>query len=304
MSAGVNAAFMNAERRALLYSLWISVAVASGALLLGIVTSTRIIVFDGAYMGIGIILSWLSLRAAIVSTTGPTNRFPFGRDALTPLVVLIQGLAIAGTLLFAAGDAIVIIRDGGSPVNPIVIATYGTTTAAVGFFVARWISRKSPGSDLVLAEVSQWRAGSVLSVMMVAGAVAAVILQNVGLDLVARYIDPVLVLAACVIVAAVPIRLVKTGANELLEGAPSLELSAAVAEAVGSVEKAFVLPPPVIRSGKVGRKLYVEVDFIVPGSDWNIGEEDAVRRAVNSALEPLGLDIWAVVSLTADPDLA
>lgn len=304
MAVEANVEHVRAERRAQLSSLWASVAVAVGALLLGIFSGTRIIVFDGAYMGVGIMLSWVSLRAASVSASGPTSRFPFGRDALTPLMVLIQGLAIAGTLLFAAGDAIVIIRDGGSVVNPIIIALYGTVTAAAGFYVARWVRGKAPDSDLVSAEVSQWRAGAVLSVMMMFGAVAAVILQGVGLDNVALYIDPVLVLIASVMVAIIPIRLIRTGLNELLEGAPSREITDAVAEAVGSVREAFVLPQPVIRSGKVGHKLYVEVDFIVSGSDWNIGEEDAVRRAVVSALEPLGLDIWAVVSLTADPGLA
>jgi hypothetical protein len=38
------------------------------------------------------------LKASSASAAGPTRRFPFGRDALTPLVVLIQGLAVAGTL--------------------------------------------------------------------------------------------------------------------------------------------------------------------------------------------------------------
>lgn len=304
MPANANAEHVRAERRALLSSLWASLAVAAGALLLGILSGTRIIVFDGAYMGVGLILTWVSLQAASVSAAGPTNRFPFGRDALTPLVVLIQGLAIAGTLLFAAGDAIVIIRDGGSPVSTFVIAIYGTITAVAGLFVARWVRRKGPDSDLVSAEVSQWHAGAALSVMMMLGAAAAVILQAVGLENVALYIDPVLVLIASAMVAIIPIRLIKTGLNELLEGAPSPEIAAAVTEAVGSVRDVFVLPHPVIRSGKVGRKLYVEVDFIVSGADWDIGEEDAVRRAVISALEPLGLDIWAVVSLTADPDLA
>lgn len=304
MPANANSEPLRAERRALLSSLWASLAVAAGALLLGILSGTRIIVFDGAYMGVGLILTWVSLRAASVSAAGPTHRFPFGRDALTPLVVLIQGLAIAGTLLFAAGDAIVIIRDGGSPVSPLVIAIYGTSTAAVGLLVARWVRRKAPHSDLVSAEVSQWQAGAALSVMMMVGAAAAVILQAVGLENVALYIDPVLVLVASAMVAIIPIRLIKTSLNELLEGAPSPEITVAVTEAVGSVREAFVLPHPVIRSGKVGRKLYVEVDFIVSGSDWDIGEEDAVRRAVISALEPLGLDIWAIVSLTADPDLA
>lgn len=294
---------VNAERRALLSSLWTSVAVAAGALVLGIGSGTRIIVFDGAYMGVGLVLSWASLRAVSVSATGPTSRFPFGRDALIPLVVLIQGLAIAGTLLFAA-DAIVIIRDGGSSVSPLVIAIYGAITAVISFFVARRVRSQAPGSELVSAEVSQWHAGAVLSVMMMIGAVAAVILQTVGLDRVALYIGPVLELIACAIVAMMPVRLIKAGINELPEGAPSREITTSVAEAVGSVRKTFGLPEPIIRSGKVGRKLYVEVDFIVSGPDWDVGEEDAVRRAVISALEPLGLDIWAVVSLTADPDLA
>ncbi|ALV45370.1 hypothetical protein MB46_07555 [Arthrobacter alpinus] len=303
MSAERNTPYLLAERRALLSSLWISVAITGGALVLGIVSGTRIILFDGAYMGIGLILTWVSLGAAAASAAGPTNRFPFGRDALTPLVVLIQGLAIAGTLVFAAADAVVIIRDGGSPVSPVIIAIYGASTAAAGFLVARWVRRQAPSSDLVSAEVSQWRAGAALSVMMMFGAAAAAVLQAVGLNLVALYIDPALVLVASAIVAIIPIRMIKTGLNELLEGAPPQEITAAVAEAVELVREASALPRPLIRTGKVGRKLYVEVDFIVPGSDWTVGDEDTVRRGINTALEPLGLDIWAVVSLTADPSL-
>lgn len=294
---------VRSERRALLASLWISVAIAVGALILGVLSGTRIIVFDGAYMGIGLLLSWASLQASSASAIGPTRRFPFGRDALTPLVVLIQGLAIGGTLLFAVGDAIVVIRDGGSPVNPIVIAIYGAITAATGFVVAWWVQRAAADSDLVAAEVAQWRAGSVLSVMMMVGAAGAVILQAAGLHTVALYVDPVLVLVACLILAIIPVRLIRSGLNELLEGAPSAELDAAIDDAVERVRAEFALQQPTVRSGKVGRKLYVEVDFIVSGADWDVAEEDAVRRAIVSALEPLGLDVWAYVALTADPDL-
>lgn len=197
--------------------------------------------------------------------------FPLWRDALTPLVALVQGLAITGTLSVAAGDAIVIIRDDGTPVSPIIIGIYGAATAAVGFLVARWLRRKAPASDLVSAEVAQWQAGAALSVMMLVGAVSASILQSAGLDAVALYIDPVLVLIASAIVAVIPIRMIKTGINELLEGAPSQETSAAVTEAVESVRKTFLLAQPVIRTGKVGLKLYVEVDFIVSGSERRRG---------------------------------
>ncbi|WP_311211915.1 MULTISPECIES: cation transporter [unclassified Arthrobacter] len=294
---------LGAERRALQASLWVSAVSAAGALFLGVLSGTRIIVFDGAYMGIGLVLTAISLKASSASAKGPTRRFPFGRDALTPLVVLIQGLAVAGTLLVAAGDAVVVIRDGGSPVSAAIIAIYGAATAAVGFGVAAWMGRAAPDSDLVVAEIAQWRAGAILSVMMLLGAGVALVLQSLGLDDVALYVDPVLVLVACLILAYIPLGLIRTGLNELLEGAPSPELDAAITAAIRGVRATYGLQEPLIRSGKVGRKLYVEVDFVVVGSEWSVGEEDAVRRAVVKALEPLGLDVWAYVALTAAPEL-
>lgn len=294
---------LRAEGRALRVSLWVSAVTAAGALILGVLSGTRIIVFDGAYMGIGLILSAVSLKASYVSAAGPTRRFPFGRDALTPFVVLIQGIAVAATLLLAAGDAVLVIRDGGSPVNPVIIAIYGAVTAAIGFIVAWWMRRAAPASDLVGAEIAQWRAGAILSVMMLLGAGVALVLQGMGLEDVALFVDPVLVLVACLILGYIPIGLIRAGLNELLEGAPSKELDAAITAAVQTVRKQYGLQEPLIRSGKVGRKLYVEVDFVVAGSDWDVAGEDAVRRAVVAALEPLGLDVWAFVALTAAPEL-
>ncbi|MGC5171455.1 cation transporter [Microbacterium sp. DT81.1] len=291
------------ERSALWVSIWVSLAIAAAALMLGVTTGTRIIVFDGAYMGIGLLLSIASVRAATASRAGPSSRFPFGRDALTPFVVLIQGLAIAGTLLYAAGDAIVIIRAGGSPVDPVIIAIYGAGTAAAGFAMAIWLKRRAPKSDLVVAESAQWRAGAVLSTVMLVGALAAAFLTAAGLQNVADYVDPALVLVSCLLLAYIPFRLMSAGLNELLEGAPSQELKEKIAAAIESVRVAHELPEPLVRAGKVGNKLYVEVDFTVIGDEWNIAGEDIIRRSVEEALSTLGLDVWAYVALTSDPTL-
>lgn len=292
-----------AERNALWISIWATVVIAVGALVLGVATGTRIIVFDGAYMTIGLVLSVASLRAAVMVGAGPDRRYPFGRDALTPLVVTIQGLAIAGTLIYAVGDAIVLIGSGGSPVDPIVIAVYGAATALAGFAIAILLKRRAPTSDLVAAECAQWRAGAVLSAVMLVGAVAAAALVAAGLESVANYIDPVLVLVACAVLAYIPVQLIAAGLNELLEGAPSRDLTGRIHEAVDLVRADFGLGEPLVRAGKVGRKLYVEVDFTVDGAAWDVAAEDQVRRAIERALSTLGMDVWAYVSLTADPTL-
>ena len=45
---------------------------------------------------------------------GPTSRYPFGREALGPLMVGVQGLVLLGTLLYASVAAVLTIRSGGS----------------------------------------------------------------------------------------------------------------------------------------------------------------------------------------------
>ena len=52
------------ELRALTASLLLSVVLAIAALAVGVVSGIRVIVFDGAYMAVGLILSWASLQAA------------------------------------------------------------------------------------------------------------------------------------------------------------------------------------------------------------------------------------------------
>ncbi|QIM17697.1 cation transporter [Leucobacter coleopterorum] len=292
------------ERRALSYSLVCSIVLAVSALVVGVVTGIRIIVFDGAYMAIGLILSWASLQAARAAAAGPTRRFPFGRDALAPLMVVIQGLALAGTLVLAFGDALVVIRDGGSDMNVVIVSSYGFITGMTGFVIAWWLRKTAQGSDLVAAEIAQWKAGSVLSVIMVAGAVVVAVLALTPLREVARFADPFLVIIACVVLAAVPVRLVRGGVNELLEGAPPPKLAASIATVIESVRSDFDLPDPIVRAGKVGQKIYVEVDFVVPPDAWSVSEEDRVRRAIIDRLLPLEFEVWAYVAVTSDESLA
>ena len=71
-----------------------------------------------------------------------------------------------------------IIRAGGSAVNPAIIAVYGAVTGGIGFIVAWWRRTRGPASDLVSAEEAQWRAGSVLSAVILVGAVVAVVMER------------------------------------------------------------------------------------------------------------------------------
>lgn len=188
------------------------------AVVWGVLSGARIILFDGAHALIGIGIAGMSLRIAHAVAAGPTRRFPFGRDALTPMMVVAQGVALVATLFYAGADAV----------------------------------------------------------------------------------DPVLVLVACAVLVPTPLRLLRSGSVELPEGEPSAEISDVVRATVEEVRQGFGLDEPIVRLHKLGRKLYVEVDFVVEPGEWDVSEEDGVRRAVADGLAPVGLDVWAYVELTTD----
>ena len=290
------------ERRAIHESIAGAAVLGTLAIVWGIAAQSRVLLFDGAFILLGIVLSALSLMAARAAADVPSARFPFGKAAVTPLAIAVQGVALLGTLIYAAIDAVAVITAGGADVEPGTVLAYGLITMTCSYAVSRWLTGRAPDSELVAAEVAQWRAGALLSLVFAAGGGLALALADVG-DVV-RYVDPVLVLVACLVLLPIPLRLLRAAALELLEAEPPADVRRALAEAVTSVRAEFGLDEPFVRSTKLGSRLYVEVDFVVPEGAWDVTGEDRVRRALIGRLEPLGYDLWANVELTADPQLA
>lgn len=291
------------ERRALVVSIAASAAVGGAAVVWGVLADSGVLVFDGVFLLAGILLSGVSLAAARAAAAPPTVEYPFGKHAVTPLAVALQGAALLGTIAYAAADAVTTLLAGGSDASPTTMLLYGLASAAVSLGVVAWL-RRTRGSDLVDAEVAQWRAGAVLSAVVGVGGAAALALDAAGATGATRYADPVLLLVACAVILPVPFGLLRAASRELLEAAPSGPVAAALAAAVADVRDRFGLPEPVVRATKLGRRLYVEVDFVVEPGTWDVDAEDRVRRAVVDALRALDGDVWATVEVTADPGSA
>jgi len=179
-------------------------------------------------------------------------------------------------------------------------AGYGAFTAILSLAVHRWMRAADPTSDLLDAEAQSWWAGMLLSAVVLVGALLALGLRWAGLEGAERYVDPVLVLVASVILLPVPVGMIRDTAVEILEGTPAPGIMEPVARAVAEVQAELGLPDPILRV----TKLYVEADFVVPDGVWDIAGEDRVRRAVDRRLAALPYDVWLNVGLTTDPELA
>lgn len=301
-SASVDMAI--AEERGLKASMALAVVLSVAAIGLGIWTSSRVLVLVAAVEVIGVTMSWIALRASRAVDAGLTERYPYGRDGLSPLIVAVQGLAVTATIVFAAADAVIVILEGGERVAAVIVAAYALVAAVASVVFAAWLRRNSAGSELIAAESARWAAAGIRRFVIAAGAALAAGLAAAGIEWPLDYVDPVLVLVACGLMAPAPIRMLRRGLGELLEGAPDGHTLLAIERAVDGVTGRFDLPGADVRSTKLGGKLYVDVVYVLEHDTATIGQEDEVRRAMIAALAPLPYEVWAHVEFTADPALA
>lgn len=290
------------EGSVLRWSMLATAVLAATGIISGVVSSSQIVLFDGMWGVLGIGLTWMSMRASDLVAAGPTPRYPFGREALAPLVIAIQSVALLGTGVYALFTAVQTIVGGGSDVAADVALVYGVVTLVAAGGLWLWLRAVGRPSELLRSEAIQWRAGAGLSLGMVIAFLAAIGLEGGRFDDAARYLDPALVIVACVLLLPAPIRMLRDTLVELLEGAPAPEVQEPVRRAIAEVRHQFELPEPYIRMTKVGRKLYVEVDFVVPGREWDVADEDEIRYALRDRIEHLPYQLWLNVELSGDAD--
>ena len=309
MTGSIPADVARAERHGLRVSLAATMIIGVGALMWGILSGARVMVFDGIYTLAGMVFIWISMVASRTAASAPSEQFPFGRHAAVPLAVALQGAALIGTAVYGVVDAAIVLAEGGSDTNALDVLLYGIVNGLACAIVMLWLHADARRSDLARAELVSWRASTLLSVLVAAGGAVAVWLTATGSGATSRYVDPVLVILASLVVTPMSVGLVRDGVRELLEAAPDGALSAEIAEAVrrGTAEglpEERSLPAPIIRATKLGRRLYVEVDFVIGESGWTVGDEDAVRRSITAYLNRLPHRVWANVEITTDPALA
>jgi predicted Co/Zn/Cd cation transporter (cation efflux family) len=291
---------LRTERWSLSLSVSCGIVLAALGIVIGVVTGSQIILFDGFYTFLGIGLSSMALRVSHLVARGPTLRYPFGREALTPLIIAIEGVALLATCIYASFNAVLTIVDGGSKVPAGWALAYAALACVIcaGVYVA--LRRSASKSELVRAENTAWLAGSILGLGMLLAFIFARIILSTSWSPAARYVDPSLVIATCLAFIVPPLHMIRSTFVELVEGSPTGELRDEARTAVDEVCEMFNLREQNLRMTKIGRKFYVELDFVV-AADWTVRQSDVVRHELKRRLSEIPQDLWLVVEFTADP---
>jgi cation diffusion facilitator family transporter len=291
------------DQRLLMFSIWASAGFAVLSSVWGILSGSSMIVFDGLYSFVSIGLSVLALLGLRFSRRGADERFPWGRDAAEPLVVVIKAATLGALCAYAAVGGISDIVNGGREIavgSAVVYAVVATLGGLVVGLVLRRAGRE--GSSLVRAEAAEWLGDTLLSVGVLIGFVLAYVLVATGRTEVAAYVDPVMVTLVSLAFLWVPIKLIISSLREILSMAPEADVLDQLRECVAAVEERYAFSESFLRASKVGSRMDIEIDFVV-GADSpvrTIADSDSVRQDLHEKLAALGYERSVVVAFTAD----
>lgn len=257
----------------------------------GLASGSQMILLDGVYGMIGIVTGWLLLLASGMAVSGPTRAFPFGREAVTPLVIGTLGFVLLATLLYAAVEAVFTIREGGTTFAAGWAIVYAAISTAACVAVWLWLRHRAGYSDLLAFEATSWRLTSLEGMGMLIGFTFLWLIQDSSWSGAAPYIDPAMVLITCVLFLPAPAGMIRTMIVELLEGTPNAEVQEPALAVVTAVFDEFRLTDPDIRMTKVGPKLYVEVEGLAhPG--MTIEQEHSIRQVLATRFDAFPYDVW------------
>jgi len=282
---------VSTEQRALKISIAATTILGLIGVAWGIVSGSQMILLDGMYGIVGTATSWMLLRASAFAAKGPSRNYPFGREAITPLVIGIQGLVLLATLLYAGVEAVFTIRDGGSEVvaGPAILYSALITVACLAVWA--WLRREAGHSDLLAAEATAWRVAALRGVGMLIGFTVLWLINGSGWDEAGPYVDPVMVLISCVVLVPAPLAMTRQTVIELLEGAPSDDVRRAIEDAVRAISQQHDVINSEVRATKVGPKMYIEVEGIAP-PHLTIAQEHRMRTELERRLDALPYDVW------------
>ena len=206
------------ENRVLMFSALLASGFALGGLALGLIVGSLVIVFDGVYSLISLLLTLLSLAASKYINRPSDSNFPFGRAIIEPIVIAFKAAVILIVVGYSLYSAVGALMTGGREVDASIATIFGALNV-LGCGYAWWyIANKSQSfsSGLIEAESKQWQMDTLLSVAVTAGFVAAWLITLSPYAEFAVYADPMMMVLMSFYFIKVPFDMLKQAMRELL----------------------------------------------------------------------------------------
>ncbi len=293
------------EKKLLIHSVILSIIFSVIGITAGLYTQSQMILLDGLYSFISVMLSFLSLATARFMGKSEWKKFPFGKSIVEPLVMIVKYSAILVVLAFSVVSAVYSIATGGSRVDTDTAMTYSLFSTFACVFMYLHLKRKSKkyNSYLLTAESSQWLFDTYASIGVLITFGIVVLLDRYRLfTQYLVYIDPIIVIVMSAGFAKHPISSIRSSLKDVLGVSPEGELAITLKEMTKDIEEKYQLKESFLRVTKRRKQLRVEIDFIVDENSLvqTIKQQDRVREELDSIMKPIKTDKWITVAFTSN----
>jgi len=202
------------ETRILAVSALLALAFALGGLILGIMADSLVILFDGFYSLVSLLLTLLSLSVSRYFLTNPD-----AKPKLEPLVIALKGAVILLVVAVSLHSAVIALFTGGREIDISIASLFGVVNV-LGCGFTWWYIVKQSGnrtSPLIEAEAKQWKMDTLLSVAVTLGFVIALTVSFTPFDYLAVYADPLMMCLISAYFIKVPLDMVTESVSELIQ---------------------------------------------------------------------------------------
>ncbi|MHA2765022.1 cation diffusion facilitator family transporter [Vibrio harveyi] len=274
------------ENRILTFSALLASGFAIGGMVLGLLVGSIVIVFDGVYSLVSLLLTLLSLAASYYISKPSKSIFPFGKAVLEPIVIAIKAAVILVVVSFSLFSAVTALMTGGREVDASIATIFGVVNV-IGCGYAWWFMAKKSrrfSSGLIEAEKKQWQMDTLLSVAVTVGFIAAWLVSLTPYAHYAVYADPMMMVLMGFYFLKVPFDMLVGALRELLMMTPSKELCQSVGKDVLEIEKVTEHQLKLAGVTKVGQELRVNVDVHVDDDTLELDALEHTRKQLTKRL--------------------
>lgn len=304
------------EQGVLRLSIAASLLMALAAVIFGLFANSSLIIFDGIYGLIDVVMTWLSLLVArLIAMSTQTDalqsrlnqRFSMGFWHMEPIVLGVSGTLMIGAALYAFVNAVDTLTSGGRLIALGPAITFAALSllceGALAAFVLR--ANRGIGSEFVALDAKNWCIAASLSACYLLAFLAGILVRGTSLAWIGPYLDPGILAVVCVFVMVAPLGTVRRALEGILLVAPPALQAHVAAVARQAVARHGFLD---YRSyvAQVGRGQQIELFFVVreddpprPLADW-----DRLRDEIGAALGEESPDRWLTIMFTTDLEWA
>lgn len=291
------------EQRILKRSLAITVVFASSGILLGLLSGSQSIVFDGLFSVIDTLVLMLALTAARLVQREGDRRFQYGYWHIEPIVLAFNGSVLMFLCLYAFINAVGSFLAGGRELELDWALGYAAAACIVTFGMYFYERRENRQvrSNLLRLDAQSWLMSALIaSALLVAFALAKAI-EGTRFAPFAPYVDPAVLALLTSYLITVPIKTVRQALNEILLITPP-KLDQVVRTVMDAVVERHGFRKYTSYVAKVGRAYFIEI-YIVTPADFQVGSIatlDAIRQEISTAISDQRSYQWLIVEFTAD----